>query len=202
VADALRFIAESPVTGWIDHFTDRAESSGSGTLAFRLELPLGKPEGNQVIGEYNFANNRIKLAGDVPALSQLNGRLVFSNHELHAAPLTAEIFGGPARLNIASAEGRVRVDGQGNANLNLLRNEYPSQPLLSRLSGATDWQLAMQVANDATTWTLDSSLRGAAIDLPLPIAKAAADAVPLKIQRKPIDPGHDAMAIRYGASGI
>src|SRR6202030_1410922 len=63
-ADALRFIAESPVAGWIDHFTDRAEASGSGTVSFRVELPLGKPEGNQVLGEYNFANDRIKLAGD------------------------------------------------------------------------------------------------------------------------------------------
>src|ERR1700682_3838767 len=124
LADALRFIAESPVAGWIDHFTDRAEASGPGTLSFRLELPLGKPEGNQVVGEYNFANNRVKLAGEVPALSQLNGKLIFSTHEVRASPLTAEIVGGPARLNIASGEGRVRVDAQGSANLSALRSEY------------------------------------------------------------------------------
>jgi len=200
-ADALRFIAESPVAGWIDHFTDRAEASGSGTVSFRLELPLGKPEGNQVVGEYNFANDRIQLAGDVPAFSQLNGKLTFSTHEVRAAPLTAEIVGGPARLNIASADGRVRVDAQGTANLSLLRTEYASQPLLNRVSGTTDWQLAMQVANDATMWTLDSTLRGAAIDLPLPMAKAAADAIPFRIQRQVTAPGRDALAIRYGALG-
>src|ERR1700687_3728267 len=183
LADALRFIAESPVAGWIDHFTDRAEASGSGTVSFRLELPLGKPEGNQVVGEYNFANDRIKLAGDIPAFSQLNGKLIFSTHEVRASPLTAEIVGGPARLNIASADGRVRVDAQGTANLSLLRSEYASQPLLNRVSGTTDWQLAMQVANDATTWTIDSTLRGAAIDLPPPMAKAAGDAVGPKVPR-------------------
>jgi uncharacterized protein (TIGR02099 family) len=201
IADAILFIAESPVAGWIDHFTDRAEATGSGTLSFRLELPLGKPEGNQVVGEYAFANNRIKLFGDVPALSQLNGKLTFATHDVRASALTAEIVGGPARLNIASADGRVRVDAQGSANLSVLRSEYASQPLLSRVSGTTDWQLAMQVANDATTWTLDSTLRGAAVDLPLPIAKAAADAVPLKIRRQVTDPSHDALAIRYGALG-
>ena len=201
IADALRFVAESPVAGWIDHFTDRAESTGSGTLSFRLELPLGRPEGNQVVGEYVFANDRIKLAGDVPALTQLNGKLMFSNHDVHASALAAEIVGGPARLNIASADGRVRVEAQGTANLSMLRSEYASQPLLSRVSGTTEWQLAMQVANDASTWTLDSTLRGAAVDLPLPIAKAAADAVPLKIQRQATDPGHDALAIRYGTLG-
>ncbi|HEY8623245.1 MAG TPA: YhdP family protein, partial [Casimicrobiaceae bacterium] len=201
IADALRFIAESPVAGWIDHFTDRAEATGAGTLSFRLELPLGKPKGNQVVGEYNFANNRIKLAGDVPALSQLNGKLMFSTHDVRASPLTAEIVGGPARVEIASADGRLRVDAQGSANLSVLRSEYDSQPRLKRVSGTTDWQLAMQVANDVTTWTLDSTLRGAAVDLPLPIAKAAADAVPLKVHRQITDPGHDTLEIRYGALG-
>ncbi|HWZ71894.1 MAG TPA: YhdP family protein [Casimicrobiaceae bacterium] len=201
IADALRFVAESPVAGWIDHFTDRAEADGSGTVSFRLELPLGRPEANQVVGEYNFANNHIKLAGDVPGLSQVNGKLMFSNHEVRASPLTAEVVGGPARLNIASADGRVRVDAQGTANLGLLRSAYASQPLLNRVSGTTDWQLAMQVANEATTWTLDSTLRGAAVDLPRPMAKAAADAVPFRIQRQVTDPDHDALAIRYGALG-
>jgi hypothetical protein len=59
----------------------------------------------------------------------------------------------------------------------------------------------MQVANDTTTWTLDSTLRGAAIDLPPPMAKPVNDAVPLKIQRKVTDPGHDSLSIRYGALG-
>ena len=200
-ADALRFVAESPVAGWIDHFTDRAEAIGSGTVSFRVELPLGKPEGNQVVGEYDFTDDRIKLAGDVPALSQLNGKLMFSNHEVRASPLTAEIMGGPARLNIASADGRVRVDAQGTANLSQLRTEYASQPLLNRVSGTTEWQLAMQVVNDATTWTLDSTLRGAAVDLPQPVGKATADAVPLKVQRLAVDAGHDALVIRYGTVG-
>ena len=39
------------------------------------------------------------------------------------------------------------------------------------------------------------------MDLPPPMAKAAGDAVPLKIQRKVTDPGHDALSIRYGALG-
>lgn len=201
ITDALRYVGESPVAGWIGHFTDGAESSGSGTLAFVLDLPLGKPEDNRVVGSYNFANDRIKFAGDVPVLAQVNGTLNFSNHEVHASPLTAEIVGGPARMNITSGDGRVKVTAQGTANLSALRSEYPSQPLLERVSGTTDWQLEMQVANDMATWTLDSTLRGAAVDLPRPIAKAAADSVPLKIQRQAIDDTHETLAVRYGTIG-
>ena len=201
ITDALRYVDQSPVAGWIGHFTDRAEASGPGTLSFRLDIPLGKPEDNRVVGSYNFANDRIKFDGDVPALSQINGTLNFSNHEVHAAGITAEIVGGPARMSIASGEGRVKVDAQGTANLGALRAEYASQPLLERVSGSTDWTLAMQVANDMATWTLDSTLRGAAVDLPRPVAKAAADSVPLRIQRQAIDDTHETLAVRYGSVG-
>src|SRR5207237_8097732 len=122
---------------------------------------VAKREGSQVRRACVFGNDRLKLGGGVPACAQRNGNLTFSTHDVRAAPLTAEIVGGPARLNIASADWRVRVDAQGTANLSLLRSEYASQPLLNRVSGMTDWQLTMQVANDATMWTLDSTLRGA-----------------------------------------
>ena len=97
------------------------------------------------------------------------------------------ILGGPARLAISSGEGRVRIEGQGTSNLGQLRAEYPQHPLLTRLSGSTDWQVAINVQKDLAAWTLESTLKGAAIDLPVPGAKAAADAVPLKLERRVAD---------------
>ena len=194
----LRFTAESPVAEWIGHFTDGADASGDGTLSLNMEFPLGKPEGNQVSGEYVFSGNRLQLTGGVPALKDLNGKLLFSTHEVHAAPLTAEILGGPARLTVSSADGRVRIDGQGTANLAQLRTEYPQEPLLTRLSGSTDWQTAINLQKDSVTWTLDSNLKGAAVDLPVPVAKAAADVMPLKLERRTTDKDRDALAVSYG----
>ena len=200
-AEFLHFIAESPVAGWIDHFTDGAEATGAGKLALKLELPLGKPADNRVAGEYAFAGNRLKLAGGVPVLNRLNGKLAFSGRDLQAPLLTADVLGGAARLTITSGEGRVNVAGQGSADLAQLRVEYPKQPLANRISGTTDWQLAIVSGGEVTTWTVDTNLRGATIDLPSPMAKAAADTVPLKIERRSTDPGHDTIVARYGRVG-
>ena len=200
-SDFLRFIAESPVADWLGHFSDGATATGNGTLALKFELPLGKPEANKIAGEYAFSANRVKLAGGVPTLNQVSGKLDFSENDVHTDSLTAEIFGGPARLTIASADHRVRVNGQGSANLGQLRIEYPQQPLAARLTGTTDWQLAINVRPEASTWTIDSSLKGAAIDLPAPAGKAAADLMPLKVERRSSEPGRDLIVVSYGQLG-
>lgn len=201
-ADFLRFIAESPVDDWLDHTTRGAEASGDGKLTMQLELPIGNHDGDRVDGEFTFAGNRLKLAGDIPAVKELNGKLAFSQREIHStAALTAEILGGPAQLNVAGADGRVRIDGQGNADVGQLRAQYPQQPLAAHVKGTTDWQLALNVESDRTTWTLDSSLKGVAVDLPVPANKAPGDAMPLRVERRQTDATNDVVEVSYGALG-
>ncbi|HEX9277794.1 MAG TPA: YhdP family protein [Casimicrobiaceae bacterium] len=200
-ADFLRFVAESPVAGWIGHFTDGAEAAGAGKLSLKLELPLGKPEANRVAGEYTFSSNRIKLPGDMPAVNRLNGKLAFTERELGAAQLTGDVLGGAARFSITSDDGHVRVAGQGSADLGQLRVEFPQHVLAKRVAGTTDWQLGINVGGGVSTWTLESGLRGATIDLPPPLAKAAGETLPMQIERKSVDRNHDAVTVRYGRIG-
>jgi uncharacterized protein (TIGR02099 family) len=200
-ADFLRFVAESPVAAWIDHFTAGAEATGAGNLSLKLELPLGNPAGNRVAGEYTFSGNRIKLPGDIPAVNRLNGKLVFTERDLRPSQLTGDVLGGAARFTITSDDGHVRVAGQGSVDLGQLRAEFPQQPLAKRVAGTTDWQLAINVGGGVSTWTLDSGLRGATIDLPPPMTKAAAETLPLQIERKLRDSSHDAITVRYGRIG-
>jgi uncharacterized protein (TIGR02099 family) len=200
-ADFLRFVAESPVAGWIGHFTDGAETSGAGKLSLKLELPLGKPEADRVAGEYTFSGNRIKLPGDMPPVNRVSGKLAFTERQLNAPQLSGEVLGGAARFTITSDDGHVRVAGQGSADLGQLRVEFPQQALTKRVAGTTDWQLGITVGGGASMWTLESGLRGATIDLPPPMAKAAADTLPLQIERKSVDSSHDAITVRYGRIG-
>ncbi len=200
-ADFLRFIAESPVDDWLDHTTRGAEASGDGKLALKLELPIGNHDGDQIGGEFAFLDNRLRFAGDIPRLSQLNGKLAFTRREIHSTALTAEILGGPARLTVSGAVGGMRVDAQGSADLGLLRAEYPKQPLAGRFTGTTDWQLALNVASDRSNWTLDSSLKGVAVDLPIPAAKSQGDAMPLRIERRQTEAASDLLQFTYGRLG-
>ena len=200
-SDFLRFVSESPVADWIDHFTDGVEASGSGKLTLKLDLPLSKPESNKVSGEYSFAGNRIRLTAEVPAVTQLNGKLAFSNNELHAQQLTGEILGGPARISLASAAGQLRVSAQGTADLGQLRVVYPAQPFARRVSGNTSWQVAVNSNSGASSWVLESNLKGAVIDLPAPMAKAAAETAPLQIDRRASESGIETLTVRYGTIG-
>ncbi len=197
----LRFVAQSPIAEWTEHFTDGAEATGPGKLALKIDLPLGKPGEDHVAGEYSFGSNRVKLAGGVPVLNHLNGTLAFSGHQVQDSQLTADVLGGAAHFTIRSDAEHLQVAGKGSANTGELRVEYPQQPLARRVSGTTDWQLAILAGSDATTWTLNSELAGVTIDLPQPMAKAAAETVPLQFERHSGPGERDTIVARYGHVG-
>lgn len=200
-AGFLRFVAESPLVDRVEHATDGVEASGKGELVLKVELPLGKPEANKLTGEYTFDNGRLLFGGGVPAVSQLSGKLMFSEHAVSATALTGELLSGPAHFSVVTVDGRVQVDGQGTMNLALLRSEYPQQALFSRVAGTTDWRLALRPQQSGSSFELDSTLKGALIDLPPPAGKAAAETMALKIERRVSEPGRDSVSVTYGAIG-
>jgi uncharacterized protein (TIGR02099 family) len=200
-AEFLRFVELTPVAGWIGRFTDGARASGNGRLALKLELDLANVDaGARVAGDYQFTDNELRLAG-APALSHVNGRITFTEQDVSARDITAEVFGGPARLEVTSQSGAVRVSGTGTLNLAALRDQLPSA-YAERVSGATDWHANLLVRPKFASWTIESSLRGAAIDLPKPLGKLASEAVPLKIDRRAManDASRDAFVIDYGSA--
>ncbi len=115
-SEFLRYIAQSPVAGWIGHATEGAQATGNGKLHLKLTLPLGKDGHAKVAGEYQFNGNELRFPG-VPALAKVNGRLAFTEQEMRAQDLAFEALGGPAKAAIANADGRVRVTGWGTANV-------------------------------------------------------------------------------------
>jgi uncharacterized protein (TIGR02099 family) len=178
----LEFVAKSPVAGWVGNFSDDVEASGDGKLALKFTLPLGNAENVKVDGDFEFVNNEVRLPG-VPPLTSMNGHLAFAEHSMQSRDLAATIFGGPAKIAVSSAESGVRITASGNANLAMLKSEF-DVTLLGRVSGTSEWHLAAQSRPDVTSWTLDTNLRGAAIDLPAPIGKSASESVPLRIERR------------------
>jgi uncharacterized protein (TIGR02099 family) len=197
--DVLKYIAESPIAAWIGNFTAGAQASGTGKLTLQLDLPLGKWDASKATGEYTFVDNRVQLAGDMPVLGQLNGKLAFTNHDVHAQQLSAQVLGGAARFAVESRDGQIHISGQGSADLGQLRVEYPKQAFAKRVSGTTPWQVAIVSRPELSTWMLETSLKGAVIDLPAPLSKAAAETVPLQIERQANESGRDSISIRYGS---
>ena len=123
--------------------------------------------------------------GTFPPLTQLTGQLTFTEQSMEARDVAAEVFGGPARISVDSSEGRVQVTANGTAQLAIAKREL-TLPLLQRVTGTAEWQLATNTRDEFSAWTLTSSLKGTAIDLPAPLGKSAADAVAFRVERREI----------------
>jgi len=198
-AEFLRFIETSPVAGWIDRATDGTQWSGNARLALRFEMRPGRPdERARVNGELQLADNQLRRSG-LPTISRVNGRLAFNDRELTGRDIAFEAYGGPGRVTLSSRDGTTRVSGSGTANLAALRNEVRVLPM-ERVSGTADWRIDLNSRAGVTSWTVESNLRGASIDLPEPLRKSAAEAVAFRLERRPAngDPGHDTLLVQYG----
>src|SRR5260370_31999235 len=89
--DFIRYITSSPLDVTLDHPAAGIDVAGSGKLALKLELPLGKPDAIKIAGDYTLDNGRIKFADGTPPLDPLGGKILVTGHEVNAPSLTAEL---------------------------------------------------------------------------------------------------------------
>lgn len=195
--DFLAYIDASPVAGMIDRVTSGIQATGNGKLDLRLELPLAKLADTRVAGEYQFINDRIAFDEDMPELSQVSGKLLFTEKGVRSNLAAGDVLGGPGNIQITSAGGIVHVSARGTSDLALLRKRYTT-PVLRQLSGKTDWQLALDVRDGGTQWNFESALHGAVIDLPAPFTKPAASTLPLKVIKTRNEQGQDLLVATFG----
>jgi uncharacterized protein (TIGR02099 family) len=200
-AEFLRFIAQSPLAEWTDRFTEGAKATGDGRLALNVAFDLGKPdEIAKVSGHYDLVDNALQLPG-VPPLAKVTGRIDFTEREASARDLAFDTLGGSGRVAVSSADGVLRISGEGRADVDAIERSFGA-PLADRASGITDWQLELASRKSVASWTIRSTLRGAAIDLPAPLGKRAEDAVALRVERRPpaAAAGRETFAVDYGST--
>ncbi|MBI4939101.1 MAG: TIGR02099 family protein [Nitrosomonadales bacterium] len=198
-AQGLDFIQKSPVRGYIDGFTDGISARGSGKLNLMVDVPLRGNTPAKVSGHYRFAGNEIDLGTAAPTLRQVNGDLLFTESSLHTRNASAQILGGPATLSLQSgADGAVQARVRGKTDLDALRKSA-SHPLLSYLSGGSEWEAVILAQKKLTDIVVTSSLAGLASGLPEPFAKSASEAVPLRFEMKSVTAQQDVLTLQYGS---
>jgi len=180
----LRFIAQSPVTKYLDGFTEGFQASGAGRLSLLLDLPLRHTDQAKVTGDYQFLANQIRLDAEAPPFAQVSGRIEFTGSSVSARALTSQFLGGPATLSVSTrADGTIVASAHGTASVSQLPRSWDSA-LLRRASGAAAWQATVSGApGRPVTASLQSQLTGIAIALPAPFGKTAVEPMPLKVER-------------------
>ena len=181
-AEFLKFVAQSPVNGLTGGITANMGATGSGKLQLNLELPLARLADVKLAGSYQIAGNQISIDPDWPPLSQAGGRLEFTETGVSTRALNAQFLGGPVAVKLASQrDGSVAVEAKGTLNASALQAAL-EQPLLRRLSGATDWSANLNFRRSGASILVESGLQGIVSTLPAPLNKAAAAVLPLRFE--------------------
>jgi uncharacterized protein (TIGR02099 family) len=182
--DFLQFIAQSPVTRYLDGATEGMSAKGLGRLALQVDIPIAKPETFKVNGEYQLVENEIAPDADAPPFTGVNGQIQFTESSIAVRSLTARLLGGPATLSVATRpDGTIAVNAQGTATAPEILHFF-GQNLLRHVSGAAAWQGTMTGGRGRPlTLVAQSQLVGIAADLPPPLGKEAVEPMALRIER-------------------
>ncbi len=198
-ADFLGFIDKSPVRGMVNQFTDGWQAQGSGKLTLKLSIPLRSREDTRIAGTYQFASNTVVISPDLPAVEQASGRVDFTESTVRVAGVNGILLGGPVALSAASARGAaVRVNVQGRFNADSARRSAGNPVWAQRLRGTTDWRAQITAHNRTVDILVESSLQGLAVDLPAPLAKTAAETLPVRFERRLLSSGQDRLSLSVG----
>jgi uncharacterized protein (TIGR02099 family) len=181
--DFLHYVAVTPVLEWIGRFTEDTRGTGAAKLGLKLHLPLANLHEAKVQGALQLQNNDVTLFPDLPPIQAALGRIEFSEHGVNLDGVGASFLGGPLVLSGGTQrEGGIVIRMAGSATAAGMRatNTLPGlQRLGARLSGGARFGGSVTVKDHQTQIVLDSTLAGLGVDLPAPLNKPAADALPL-----------------------
>ena len=204
----VRVAAQTLARGRHGGLDDSIPVSGNGKLEVQFDLPLQQPEPIKFTGNYEFIDNQLDPGPRLPSLAKINGGIAFTESGLKVDNITARLLGGPVAINSANSagtvDGSVRLLAVGKIDLDNLHSHSRDgitnapQPWMQYLRGNADWHAAIHINKKLVDISAESTLRGLASDLPEPFSKAAADAAPLRLERKTLSPERDRLVVTYG----
>ncbi|MDX8400417.1 MAG: DUF3971 domain-containing protein, partial [Gallionellaceae bacterium] len=193
----LNFVKHSPVSGYINGFTDDTSARGEGKLDLLLDIPLGETP-ITLKGNYHFFNNYISFGKLIPLARRLTGDLVFTASTLQTKNIRAQILGGPAKITVhTEAGGALKVNMRGNANMDVWRR-INHEPMLQSLTGSAEWTAEVSAQGRQFAVVVRSDLLGIDSRLPAPLSKAKGKTIPFKYELRSASDSQDVTWMRYG----
>lgn len=200
VADGVKFVNESPVKLVTQGFTETLKTTGKGHLSLELNIPMQDLEAAKYKGVYKISNGSILADDDagLPDISKLNGVLSFTEKNLFAQNVNAEIFGSPLQFSLRTGADKIlRVTANGRITDASIK-KLASNPLTDAMQGSTDWKGEITIKKPLVDANISSNLIGMAIQLPPPFNKAANQELPFSIDKKQASPTNDSISMKYG----
>jgi uncharacterized protein (TIGR02099 family) len=206
-ASVLDLLRKSPIGAAHASALQGLTLGGRADFGFDLVLPLKHDAATTLAGQATLHGADAADPAWGLQLAALDGPLTFDAHGFRASQLDAVFRGTPAKLDLAVGAAAAAADpgSQVSAQLRgrfsvaqLIQGHDELKPLLDIGRGSADFTLGYELAvapqpSVATTQVLsiDSDLRGMQLDLPAPLRKEAAAALPLHMQLDLPAAGHE-----------
>ncbi|WP_244306322.1 YhdP family protein [Paraburkholderia lacunae] len=189
LADMLDYVNESSLGIMSKHATGKVHAEGPAALALKLTVPRTPKPHIAVEGAVGFQNDRLTVE-NVPPLSQLNGKVRFTEHTAQTDRLSGQFMGGDVHAKgglkqdgtyALDVGGHIAVDAARGLNLH-----GPAEQVLTRMSGSAPYALNVRGARGRLPEvTANSDLSGLALDFPAPFNKPVGTPMPLRFAVSP-----------------
>ncbi|HEY8975433.1 MAG TPA: AsmA-like C-terminal region-containing protein, partial [Burkholderiaceae bacterium] len=185
MTDFLRYVAQSPVGGWLHNGLASTTATGSAELELGLNIPLQHGEQTTVNGVLTLPGNDVRLVAGAPVLADARARVAFTEKGVTVSGGHARALGGDVAFDGGTlADGALRFTAQGSVSAEGLR-KAAEEPVLARLASHVDGQagykLVIGIAKGQTEFALTSPLAGLGLALPAPLNKPADATWPLTV---------------------
>lgn len=195
VTEGLHFVNKSPVALLTQGFTDDLKTNGTAKLNLSLKIPLNNADAAIIKGGYQITNGSIESAA-IPALSQINGLLEFTEASLTASNVKASVLGSPLVFNLNSGKDKIiRVTARGKLNDELLKQTLGKGA--NYITGNADWVGDILIQKPNINIGIRSDLFGISSRLPVPFNKTANEHLNIRIDKKQ-DANTDTFIVNIG----
>lgn len=176
VSEGISFVNKSPVLEITQGFTENLKTSGNGKLNLGLAIPLENLEAAKYKGAYQISNGSMEDSS-IPALSQINGLLEFTESSLSAKNVKAYLFGSPLVFNLNTGKDKaIRVAAKGKlseGSLEQLFKEQSLEKISNYINGSTEWTGNILIQKPRVNVSIRSDLIGISSQFPAPLDKVA-----------------------------
>jgi len=212
LSDMLDYVDDSSIGIITKHITRKVKAEGPAALALKLTVPRAPLDPHAprpkvgVAGAITFENNRLAME-KVPPLSQLTGKVHFTERTAQVDNLAGHFFGGDIHANGGLKEnGTYAVDLNGHVALEAAREldlRGLAPQVLSHIQGGAPYALSVRGAKGRLPEVSGhSDLTGLALDFPAPFNKPAGTPMPLSFSFKPPANGENGAAGAGGSNTV
>jgi len=187
----LDVIAKSALNDLTGTVLNKSQATGDANFKLALTLPLDKLSTSKAQGSVVFADNDLQVIPGTPVLNKTRGTLQFSEAGFQLKGVQAQLLGGDASLlgglsfDPSQDKSPLQLSIKGELTADGLR-QAKELGLVSRLAqrakGKSQYSASVGLRRGEPELLITSDLKGMALTLPQPLAKAANVAMPLRIE--------------------